>query len=121
MEWYCPNSATSDAEGSGQTGNDHSNMDNTLIVDKHPSSVIHRSSLFWSLAVAAADPLSLPKIMMHVFDEIQRLTAADWDSPLSDLPSESTAVEHGSSDCFKLLNHDVRDLILCITSLMQKK
>ena len=71
------------------------------------------------MAVAADDPLSMPDNVVHIFDEIEQLTAADWDRPGSDLPSESTAVEKCSSGCFTPICHRVRDLRLCFATMMQ--
>lgn len=56
-----------------------------------------KSLVFRTLALAVEDPMSTSRNMRFIFDEIDRLTAADWDDACSD--SESIASNNHKFEC----------------------
>lgn len=58
-----------------------------------------KSLVFRTLALAAEDPMSTTRNMRFIFDEIDRLTAADWDDACSD--SESLVSSNHNVECGK--------------------
>ncbi len=93
----------------------HGDRTGTVMPEDASSVSVSRSPVFWSLAVAANDPLSLHENVGRIFSEIERLTAPGWDKAHS---SHSTVFEESLSYCFKPVCSLVQESLHCIAKIL---
>ena len=85
-------------------------------VSKQPSEMsILRSPLFWSLAVAAENPLCLHENMRQIFNKIKQLTAPEWDQGNPDRP------HMGSAGCLVPIYTCIKSGLDCLARFLPEK
>ena len=104
----------------GAVDNNYANSTGDLVQARASDVLVLRSPVFWSLALAADDPLCLYEILYRIFREIERLTAPRWGKSYPNLPSESTPVEDGEKPSFKLTCYWIRELFSFNTQFLHK-
>lgn len=86
-------------EGSQETDHTQGFSESDTVPKVSLDIVNPKSLVFRTLALAVEDPMSTTRNMRFIFDEIDRLTAADWDDACSD--SESLVSRHHNVECGK--------------------
>ena len=99
---------------------DQDGSNGTVVSNQLSDVMMPRSPLFWSLAVAADNPMSLHEILGLIFSEIERLTAPKWDKGHSDHKSLSTTSGGGSSCCFKPICYRMQEVLRYVARYLRK-
>ena len=111
----------SDCGSNGPT-NSNQGKSNDAKSSKQPSEItMLRSPLFWSLALAAENPMCLHENMRQIFNKMKRLTAPEWDKGYPDQASHSLARRVGYACCVMPIYRGMRECLDYVAQFLHNK